>query len=74
MEGGKTSTTLAKQQSKTILVLYRQPKLRSRHHLTDSSVVGAGSSVISSVPSKVIDSIFPVNVDSSMLDSPGPLS
>lgn len=68
---GKTSTTLAKQQSKSILVLYRHPKLQSCHHPTDSSV-GAGPSEFS--PSRFTDSILPANVDSSMLDSSIPLS
>ena len=48
-------------------------KPRPRHRPVDPSV-GTGPSVSPPAPSKVIDSIFPVNGDPSVLDSPAPLS
>ena len=72
LKEGKTSTTLAKQRSKTILV-YCKPKFRPRHRPAVPSV-DAGPSVFSPPPSKVIDSTFPANDDSSILNSSASLS
>ena len=73
VEGWENEHNTGKQRSKTTLALYRQPRIPCRHRPPGPSV-GIGPSIFSSAPSKVIDSILSARHDSSVLESPPPLS